>query len=209
VLPPDAICATSTAGNFDGSSPTERLTTYTLRGPALAERASKSSADLPWYVRVDLGPGRAITADLKAFFSRPSEVSIIGAADARGDGLDEAFIVLTRGASTGFVGILGIVRGQLFIASTRSGQRDFALGGSVMHQGILQCVGRGASARLIVSGWGSGDGGKSFNWESTTYAWSGMRLYPLSSRNGVFTSLDDPQRAALGAGLSCNGLTGV
>jgi hypothetical protein len=208
-MPQDAICATSTTGNFDGTSPTERLTTYTLRGPALAERLSKSSAPIPWYVRVELGSGRVITADLKAFFWLPSEVSVIGSADARGDGFDEAFVVLTRGASTGFVGILGIVRGQLFIAAAPSGQRGFALGGSVTHQGMLQCVGKGASARLIVNGWGTGDGGKSFTWESTAYTWSGMRLFPVSARSGVFTSLDDPQRAALGAGLSCNGLTGA
>jgi hypothetical protein len=153
---------------------------------------------------------------LQAFFSLPSEVSVIGAADARGDGRDEVFIQLMHGASTGFVGILGMDGSHLALAAPPAppggfafGGYVFSLGGSVMHQGILQCVGSGAGARLVESGWGSSDGGKTFAWESTTYRWSGMHLYLVERRSGSATSWDDPQLTALGAGLNCRGLTGA
>jgi hypothetical protein len=209
-LPPDAICVSSARGNFDGLSGNESVTTYSLRG------AQESKAPRPWYVQVDLGSGRTLSVDLKTLFRNPGDVFVIGAADAKGDGRDVAFIVLGTGASTDLVGILGIDGSQLALASPPSppggfayGGYVFTLGGSVMHQGMLQCTGSGVSARLIESGWGSSDGGKTFAWESTTYRWSGMHLDPVGRRSGSANSWDDPQKIALGGGLNCDGLTGL
>lgn len=197
-LPAEAICASSTSGNFDGFSKNERLTTYTIRGSTWATQ--------PWYMRVELGSGRVITADLSTYYPEPRQVSVVGAADARGDGRDEVFVVLTRGASTDFIGIFGMSGSDLVLAATSLSQRAFPIGGSVMHQGMLQCTGTGAAARLIVSGWGSSDTGKTFDWQSTTYRWSGMHLFTVSSRSGTVTSWDDPQLIALDQGLRCRGL---
>ncbi len=140
---------------------------------------------------------------------------VLGAADARGDGRDEAFVVLTHGASTDVVGILGVdgpglpsPRHPLLREALPLQGLAFSLGGGVLHFANLQCVGSGPTARLVASGWGSNDGGKTFKLESTTYSWSGMRLNAVSSQSGSASSWDDPQLAALGGGLNCNGLRG-
>ena len=205
-LPSDAICVSSAHGNFDGLSGNESVITYRLRG---------RQQPLPWYYRVELGTGQVLSADLKTLYTDLLDVFVLGAADARGDGRDEAFVVLTHGASTDVVGILGVDGSRLALAAPPSppggfafGGFGFSLGGGDLHFANLQCVGSGPTARLVASGWGSNDGGKTFTWESTTYRWSGMRLTAVSSQSGSASSWDDPQLAALGGGLNCNGLRG-
>jgi hypothetical protein len=195
-LPADAICISVVHGNFDGTASNQSLAVYSLRSFQPGQR---------WYVRLDKGAGRILTADLNTLFRgslQLLDVFVLGAGDGRGDGRDEAFIDLYHGASTSFIGILGMEGSHLAPAVTATGQRGFALGGGSMHAAYVLCEGSGPTARLILSGWGSGAGG-TYEWERTSYSWSGMHLNLVGTESGSMKSRDEAQLVSLGKGPSC------
>jgi hypothetical protein len=189
-------------GNFDGAGADESV------------GVSGASRDT-WSVDFNLHAGR-VSAPLPSFFQGcyafpntdeqlPYEFPhVVGVAEFRGDGVDEALVEIYHGASTGFAAIFGIVDGTIRAATAIDGanacQRIFPFNGSVTHGDGFACANVDGAARFNVlqalSRWPDYH---TWDWYRADYQWRQMDLHLASVEHQVFTLSDQQLNGGAGA----------
>ena len=201
-----ATCVSVASGNFDGKSTDETIDLYTVQG--------QNPGQQPYWVRAYLANQQVLTVDLRTLHQDISAARFLGAADANGDGKDEVFVVLKHDSTNDSVAILGVVAQNLRLASVVKGSGQgsdlFPLGGNSTHFNTLDCQGNSPNKSLVATDWSTPDGGKTFNWQSSTYSWSGLDLTNASSSKGSTSTPPSPAPSQNLEGLHCPPLgTGV
>ena len=118
----------------------------------------------------------AFTAPSAAAFP-PSGPTVIGSADAAGDGQGEIFVQVGRGCCAQFWIIFRLVGGHLRQVSLYGRPAELAVGGNVVTGGGFSCEGPGHD--LVAYGY-SGESGGLFLATRTTYRWAGAALVLVS-----------------------------
>jgi hypothetical protein len=142
--PPAAPQLTEATGDFDGDRTTDTMRVYS------------GGVNAPYHVNVELGNSRgvidAVIADTTSVDDHDAPKAM-GAASIAGAGPGAAaFVALIPGASTQFVAIYEVVGCDLVhLARTDDHSGQFAIGGSVTHQGGLACVADGLTVFSATS----------------------------------------------------------
>lgn len=136
-----------------------------------------------WFLRSVLASGGV--SDLK--IEAPTELQVLGTADADGDGRDETFVQLDHGASTSFLGIYAVDgRGRLVpVTEDGKGPLRFGLNGSVTHGDGGSCTrGPDGKPRLVIRSVERTNDGP-YGWVEKTYTWEGATVHLAGTQRGI------------------------
>jgi hypothetical protein len=178
-LPDGTGCASSTTGSFERGEPVQKLIVYA--------ELDEQRMPLGWRVRVTRADGEPLdeTFHYGSAFSYPE---VLGAEDADGRGLDEAFVkVITHSYHSGKmheVAIIGVRAGHVFSVQADGEPFTFEVGGDVDADGTPEFL------RLRVDG----VFGDIQTWSERIYRWKDRSLVLEREKRGRFakTGYFDP-----------------
>jgi hypothetical protein len=174
-------------GDLDGDGTADSVLSYAVVGPGgLASR---------WLLRAVLGSGEVSEVTL----DRPYQFAVLGTADVDGDGRQEAFTRVERGASTEFAGVFTLDDGGRLtrVAEEGRGPLQLAYSGSVTHGDGGTCATLpDGSPGIVVRSVERFDESQPYRWRETDYEWLGNgAVRSAGTRQGTIDSPDglDPR----------------
>ena len=133
--------------------------------------------------------------------------SIVGLYDVDGDGSLEAFVMVSLGANTGDVWILGYEGSRLRPLTERERTEPFdaALGAAAMHADGFTCSASSSGHYFTTMHTDKTEDG--WSWLKTTYRWSDSALSRVATDSGVAAPLaDGSPPKTLTPGAACGSL---
>lgn len=182
--PPGMRCDSAASGDMDGDGRPDTFALFVEEG---------GDVERGVLARAVLADGRVLDLmlDAEVHSATAESVEVVGLTDADGDGRDEGFAILHRGASTVFAGIFSIDDGVLSRVHTTDGEPfAIAAGGSVTHGDGGECF---ADGELVLRALSSRQAG-GYRWTEETYRWVDGTLERVATDRGTF---DDPADAEL------------
>lgn len=178
-LPRGAGCATLVRGVVDGDANADRIIVY-------AAPLDASGQALGWHLRIELAAGTVVTRSI-AVADRSTNLAVVGAADADGDGRDEVLVLLHRGAATDCVGLFRLAGDRHIARVQTSDGHPFAwsLGATVDAGSGGACTSLSRRPALGTSSYWHG-GGK-WHWRTTSYRWKDGALVKAAVDHGLTT----------------------
>ena len=182
-IPSDSGCISYASADFDGDGHPDTFAVY-------AHPLDTQGYPRAWHARIALGSGRTVEAGLpSAGFAK--DLWILGAADANGDGTDEAIIRVGGGAASDSLHIFLLLDDHLIQASRRTEALSVNVGSVAATGNGGGCRKVGGSLKLLESGaWTAGG---RWHWIETFYRWRGTSLVQEQTLRGVTTRLGAKQ----------------
>jgi hypothetical protein len=178
-VPANSGCIGYALGDFEGDGRRGAFVVY-------AHPLDRHGFARAWHASITLKSGRIAVAALP-WPGFGLNLWVLGAANADGDGADEAIVRVGGGASTDLLGVFLLRNGSLIEVRKTDGRPFvFTFGSTVLFGSGGGC--RRVGARMELVDTGAGIKGGRWHWNETFYRWQSAQVTPARILGGTTTS---------------------